>query len=152
MLCQEAKSLRCLRRSQSDADLKERKLMENTVVKPVRLTSIGYRDHYLYDDNPMRTVYMDHFVEFKKPEDLCLTNIAIERIQPAKLLCIGKYSFKRRPATSVKQKILEFLSDDFVDYEVDIQESHDIEFTIVTTVSGKTYCVKETLAEIEMQL
>ena len=128
------------------------KLMENTVVKSVKLTNIGYRDHYLYDDDPMRTTYMDHLVEFKKPEDLCLANTAIERIQPAKLLCIGKYSFKRKPATSVKQKILEFLSDDFVDYDVDIQESHDVEFTFVTTVSGKTYCVKETPAEIESQL
>ena len=55
-------------------------------------------------------------------------------------------------APSVKQKILEFLSDDFVDYDVDIQESHDVEFTFVTTVSGKTYCVKETPVEIESQL
>lgn len=126
--------------------------MKNTEVKLVKLTGIGYRDHYLYDDDSMRTVYMDHFIEFKKPEDFCLANTAIERIQLAKLLCIDKYSFKCRPATTVKQKILEILSDDFVDYDVDIQESHDVEFTFVTTVSGKTYCVKETLAEIESQL
>ena len=126
--------------------------MENTAVKSVKLTNIGYRNRCLYDDALMLTAYMDHFTEFKKPEDLYLVNTAIERIQPAKLLCIDKYSFKRKPATSVKQKILEFLSDDFVDYDVDIQESHDVEFTFVITVSGKTYCVKETLAEIESQL
>ena len=126
--------------------------MENTIVKPVRLTRIGYRSYCLYDDDQLRIVYMDHFTEFKKPEDLYLANTTIERIQPAKLLCIDKYSFKRKPATSVKQKILELLSDEFADYYADIQESHDVEFTFVTTVSGKIYCVKETLAEIESQL
>ena len=126
--------------------------MENTIVKLVRLTRIGYRSYCLYDNALMLTAYMDHFTEFKKPEDLYLANTAIEQIQPAKLTCIGKYSFKRKPATSVKQKILELLSDEFADYDVDIQESHDVEFTFVTTVSGKTYCVKETLVEIESQL
>ena len=126
--------------------------MENTIVKLVRLTRLGYISHCLYDNDPIRIVYMDHFTEFKKPEDLYLANTAIERIQPAKLLCIDKYSFKRKPATSVKQKILELLSDEFVDYDVDIQESHDVEFTFVITVSGKTYCVKETPVEIESQL
>ena len=95
---------------------------------------------------------MDHFTEFKNPEDLYLVNTAIERIWPAKLTCIGKYSFKRKPATTVKQKILELLSDEFADYYADIQESHDVEFTFVTTISDKTYCVKETPAEIESQL
>ena len=126
--------------------------MENTIVKLVRLTRIGYISHCLYDDDPLRIVYMDHFNEFKKPEDLYLANTAIERIQPAKLTCISKYSFKRKPATTVKQKILELLSDEFADYYADIQESHDVEFTFITTVSGKTYCVKETPTEIESQL
>ena len=126
--------------------------MENTTVKLIRLTRIGYRSYCLYDDDLLRIVYIDHFTEFKKPEDLYLANTAIERIQPAKLLCIDKYSFKRKPTTSVKQKILELLSDEFADYDIDIQESHDVEFTFVTTVSGKTYCVKETPTEIESQL
>ena len=126
--------------------------MENTAVKSVKLTNIGYRNRCLYDDALMLTAYMDHFTEFKKPEDLYLANTAIERIQPAKLTCIGKYSFKRKPATSVKQKLLELLSDEFADYYADIQESHDVEFTFVTTVSGKIYCVKETPTEIESQL
>ena len=126
--------------------------MENTIVKLVRLTRIGYSNRYLYYDALMLTAYMDNFTEFKNPEDLYLANTAIERIQPAKLTCISKYSFKRKPATTVKQKILELLSDEFADYYADIQESHDVEFTFITTVSGKTYCVKETPTEIESQL
>ena len=111
--------------------------METTIVKLIRLIRIGYRSYCLYDDDLLRIVYMDHFTEFKNSEDLYLANTTIERIQPAKLTCIGKYSFKRKPATSIKQKILELLSD---------------EFAFVTTISGKTYCVKETPAEIESQL